>query len=141
MRLHQTLIWLILVYTNVDIIKGEADECSFSESNWCNFEPSSNEDLEWQIKAGKDIENAEQNNLPPTSFDGHTENEFLISIAPAKDDAGQVRTSSIKWNESQTFNNKERCLSFFVFLSGPFEVARVLVEKDNASFDLRHEIQ
>ena len=32
--------------------------------------------------------------------------EFLISIAPAKDDAGQVRTSSIKWNESQTFNNK-----------------------------------
>ena len=28
-----------------------------------------------------------------------------------------------------------------MFLSGPFEVARVLVEKDNASFDLRHEIQ
>ena len=37
---------------------------------------------------------------------------------------------------------QERCLSFFVYLSGPFELARVLVEKkDNASFDLYHEIQ
>ena len=37
---------------------------------------------------------------------------------------------------------QERCLSFFVYLSGPFELARVLVEKkDNASFDLYHEIK
>ena len=73
--------------------------------------------------------------------------EFLIAAASAifakSEAAGQVRTASIKWNEekSQNFNNKERCFSFFVFLSGSFELARVLVEKDNDTFDLYHEIQ
>ena len=71
----------------------------------------------------------------------------MISTAPAicakSEAAGQVRTASIKWNEEKSgnFNNKQRCFSFFVFLSGPFELARVLVEKDNGTFDLYHEIQ
>ena len=53
------------------VIKGEEDECSFAEGDWCHFGENGTSNGNWQIKAGKDIDDPEQNNLPPTSFDGN----------------------------------------------------------------------
>ena len=55
-----------------------------------------------------------------------------------------MQTSSIKWKEEEedlSFKYEERCLSFFVYLGGSFEKARVLLEKPDGSFDLYHEIK
>jgi hypothetical protein len=66
------------------VIKGEEDECSFAEGNWCHFEPMpkngtfngnlANNNGNWQIMAARkeDIDN----NLPSTSFDGNPQSKL-----------------------------------------------------------------
>ena len=62
--------------------------------------------------------------------------EFLISIA--RNASG---IASIQWNEDKAFDNEERCIWFFVYLGGSYDVSRVLVEKSDGTFETYHEIK
>ena len=46
------------------------------------------------------------------------------------------QSSRIRWRDKK-FKSPELCLSFYVFLSGSFEKAQVIVEKSDSSFDLK----
>lgn len=58
---------------------------------------------------------------------------FIITRASERPNAERPKTYAILWEENKGFSNQERCLSFFVYLSGSFDMLRIVVEKSNGS--------
>lgn len=58
---------------------------------------------------------------------------FIITRAQERPNAERPKTYAALWKENKGFSNQERCLSFFVYLSGSFDMLRIVVEKSNGS--------
>ena len=50
----------------------------------------------------------------------------------------KTQTVSLMWNENKVYESPDRCLEFYVYLSGPFASLRV---SESSSFDLQQEIK